>query len=162
MQQTSFFLLVCSTTTKCRQPHFRAHLVSNYWHYFLSPGTNVFTSVTVYTLRRFRLVGSVAGSAPVLTTKQKTWAHTGTVPEFWVGCLNGCVNIVWASYRLQENQLNSSMVKVITVYLIIGHLQFTRCLYWSLAAVIGDCCGDNDDDDNDTHNSWRNMAVAYK
>ena len=49
--------------------------------------------VTVYTLHRFRLVGSVAGSAPVLTTKQKTCAHTGTVPEFWGGCLNGCVHI---------------------------------------------------------------------
>ena len=66
------------------------------------------------------------------------------------------------SYRLQENQLNSSMEKVIIVYLIIDHLQFTQCRYWSLPAVIGDCCGDDDDDDNDTHNSRRNMAVAYK
>ena len=54
------------------------------------------------------------------------------------------------------------MVKEIIVYLIISHLKFTRCLYWSLPAVIGDCCGDNDDDDNDIHNSRRNMAVAYK
>ena len=33
--------------------------------------------VTVYTLDRYRLVGSVAGSAPVHTNTQKTCAHTG-------------------------------------------------------------------------------------
>ena len=54
------------------------------------------------------------------------------------------------------------MVKVIIVYLIISHLQFTRSLYWSLPAVIGDCCADDDDVDNNTHNSTRNIAVAYK
>ena len=55
------------------------------------------------------------------------------------------------------------MVKVIIVYLIIGHLQFTRCLYWSLlAVVIGDCCWNDDDVDNDINNSTRNIAVAYK
>lgn len=54
------------------------------------------------------------------------------------------------------------MVKVIVVYLIIGHLQFTRCLQWSLHTVIGDCSGDDDDDDNNMHNSSGKMAVAYK
>ena len=40
MQQRSFFVVVVKQR-QCRQPHFRAHLVSK--HYCLTPGTNVFT-----------------------------------------------------------------------------------------------------------------------
>ena len=95
MQQTSFFLFnndkVSSTSFSSTLGVQLLALFPDSWpkcvHTLSTP------YVTVNTLDQFRLVGSLAGSAPVLTTKQKTCAHTGTVPEFWGGCLNGCVNI---------------------------------------------------------------------
>ena len=93
MQKTSFFFLnndKVSSTSFSSTLSVQALLPESWYRCVHTLSTRY---VTVNTLHRFRLVGSVAGSEPVLTTKQKTCAHTGTVPVFWRGCLNGCVHI---------------------------------------------------------------------
>ena len=91
MSSTSFRALV------------RPHLVSKYyclepWHRCVHTLSTRY--VTVYTLHRFRLVGSIAGSAPVLTTKQKTCAHAGLpCPNSGAGAQMGVSILILREYH---------------------------------------------------------------